>query len=220
MTHTIGTETAGRDSISAVSRTPRHCGRRAKPGRRPPARSTGAELIPTKPSCTRRCNAGSDLLLAFPTIMIRILTMKGQALELISKIHLDWKRRIARALAPYEITPKQIFLLRKLKESATLTPSEVAVLIHGDRPSTTSMLDTLERSGWICRQRDPANGKRVIITMTAAGKEKLASVPERLWRSGKVPSNPESCLEPVEREELTRLLDKMHRWMNANPQER
>lgn len=146
--------------------------------------------------------------------------MKGQALELISRIHLDWKRRIARALAPYEITPKQIFLLRKLKESATLTPSEVAVLIHGDRPSTTSMLDTLERLGWIGRQRDPSNGKRVVISMTDAGMAKLASVPERLWRSGKVPSDPESCLEPVEREELTRLLDKMHRWMNANPQER
>ncbi|WPC67173.1 MarR family transcriptional regulator [Rhodoferax ferrireducens] len=146
--------------------------------------------------------------------------MKGQALELISEIHLDWKRHVARALAPHGITPKQIFLLRKLKQSATLTPSEVAVLIHGDRPSTTSMLDTLERSSWICRQRDPSNGKRVIITLTDAGMEKLASVPERLWRSGKVPSDPESCLERDEREELTRLLQKMHRCMNANPQER
>lgn len=159
-------------------------------------------------------------MLAFLKNMIRILTMKGQTLELISKIHLDWKRRVARALAPHGITPKQIFLLRNLKESEKLTPSEVAVLIHGDRPSTTSMLDTLERSGWICRQRDPANGKRIIITMTDAGMEKVASVPERLWRSGKVPSDPESCLERGEREELTRLLQKMHRWMNANPQER
>jgi MarR family transcriptional regulator, lower aerobic nicotinate degradation pathway regulator len=143
--------------------------------------------------------------------------MNDQPLELISKIHLDWKRRVARALAPHGITPKQIFLLRNLKETGTLAPSEVAVLIHGDRPSTTSMLGTLERAGWICRHRDPSDGKRVMITITEAGTEKLASVPERLWRSGKMPSDPESCLEYDEREELTRLLRKMHRWMTDNP---
>ncbi len=142
--------------------------------------------------------------------IVRILTMTGRALELISTIHLDWKRRVARALAPYGISPQQIFLLRKLKESGGLTPSDVAVLLHGDRPSTTSMLGTLERAGWIQRRRDPANGKRVLVTLREEGLAKLHSVPEEHWRTGRTALDPEACLEPREREELLRLLRKIH----------
>lgn len=73
--------------------------------------------------------------------------MNGHILELISEIHLDWKRQVARDLAPYGIGPKQIFLLRKLKETGGLAPSVIATLLHADRPSVTSMLGTLERAG-------------------------------------------------------------------------
>jgi DNA-binding MarR family transcriptional regulator len=140
--------------------------------------------------------------------------MNGRILELISKIHLDWKRQVARNLAPFDINPKQIFLLRKLREQGSLAPSTIAVLLHADRPSVTSMLNTLEREGWILRAQDPANGKRSVVTLSAAGGKKLASVPENLWRSGRTRFDPEGCLEPEERAELERLLKKLHRWIS------
>ncbi len=136
--------------------------------------------------------------------------MSGQVLELVSRIHLEWKRQVARALAPHGVSPKQIFLLRKLRESGGLGPSEIAVLLHADRPSVTSMLDTLEREGWITRRRDPANRKRVVVELGAAGRAKLASVPERLWRSGKTEVDPEACLTAGEREQLVGLLRRVH----------
>lgn len=142
--------------------------------------------------------------------------MKDRILELVAKIHLDWKRRVARDLAPYGINPKQIFLLRKLQETGGLAPSEIAVLIHGDRPSVTSMLGTLEREGWVMRHRDPANGKRVIVEISAAGRRKLASVPEHLWRTGRTEFDPVACLDSAEQAELTRLLAKLHRWIAEN----
>ena len=37
--------------------------------------------------------------------------------------------------------------------------SDIAVLIHGDRPSATSLIDTLEREGWVLRRRNPENGR-------------------------------------------------------------
>jgi DNA-binding MarR family transcriptional regulator len=145
--------------------------------------------------------------------------MSGRILELVAQIHLDWKRHVARALAPHGISPKQIFLLRKLQETGVLTPSEVAVLLHGDRPSTTSMLDTLERSGWIRRGRDPRNGKRVLITLSGEGLAKLRSVPSSLWRSGHLAADPEGCLDPGEQADLVRLLGKLRDGVRALPGE-
>ena len=153
------------------------------------------------------------LRLALDQISIRILTMNGHILELVSKIHLDWKRQVARSLAPFGVNPKQVFLLRKLKEKGVMVPSEIAILLHADRPSITSMLDTLEREGWIIRSRDPANGKQILVELSAAGREKLASVPEKLWRSGRTSFDPEACLNPEERAELERLLRKLHAWI-------
>jgi len=132
-------------------------------------------------------------------------------------IHLDWKRRVARDLAPYGIGPKQIFLLRKLDQAGGLNPSEIATLLHGDRPSTTSMLATLEREGWITRQRDPGNAKRVIVALSPAGREKLRSVPAELWRTGHTRLDPEASLDPGERVELARLLSKLHQAITDPP---
>ncbi|HNX31780.1 MAG TPA: MarR family transcriptional regulator [Holophaga sp.] len=146
--------------------------------------------------------------------------MNGRILELVSKIHLDWKRRVARDLAPHGIGPKQIFVLRKLAESGGLIPSEIAVLIHGDRPSVTSMLRTLEREGWVTRRRDPVNGRRVKVEISPAGRKKLASVPDNLWRSGRTTLDPEACLDAEEQARLVRLLARVHRAILDSPEGR
>ena len=138
-------------------------------------------------------------------------------MEWIARIHLDWTRRVARDLAPYAISPKQIFLLRKLDQSDGLNPSEIATLLHGDRPSATSMLTTLEREGWITRQRDPSCAKRVRVALSPAGRAKLASVPPEVWRTGRTRLDPEACLAPGERVELARLLAKLHQGLTDPP---
>jgi DNA-binding MarR family transcriptional regulator len=135
-------------------------------------------------------------------------------MDLVSRAHLRWKRRVARDLAPHGINPKQIYLLRKLTESGSMAPSEIAELVFADRPTATSMLGTMERAGWIRRRRDPANGRRVIVEVTAAGRRKLASVPLRLWRTGRTTLDPEAGFSAAELTEAIRLLEKLNVWID------
>jgi DNA-binding MarR family transcriptional regulator len=72
----------------------------------------------------------------------------------------------------------------------------------------------MERAGWVTRRRDPADGKRVIVAITAAGRKKLASVPLRLWRTGRTTFNPAAALSAAERAEAIRLLEKMNAWID------
>jgi DNA-binding MarR family transcriptional regulator len=145
--------------------------------------------------------------------MIRILIMSGKLMELISRAHLSWKRRVARDLAPHGLNPKQIFVLRKLQESGGLAPSQIADLTFADRPTATSMLGTMERAGYVKRRKDPENAKWVIVEITTKGIKKLESVPQDLWRSGKTTFDPEACLTKDERQELIRLLEKVNLWL-------
>jgi DNA-binding MarR family transcriptional regulator len=146
--------------------------------------------------------------------------MPGALLARISEIHLDWKRFVAKNLAPHDITPQQIFVLRKLREAGSLNPSEIAAMLHADRPTTTVMLGTLARRRWIIRHRDRDNARRVIVSLSPAGRRKLASVPDVLWRSGRLPVDPESCFGPTERVQLQGLLDRLHAHVRACAGER
>ena len=131
-------------------------------------------------------------------------------MELVARIHLGWKRQVARDLVPYGVNPKQIYLLRKLREVERMAPSEIAELLYADRPTVTSMLNTMERAGWISRRRDPVSAKQVIVAITSKGSKKLESVPQQLWRTGRIRATPEDCLNAAERAELVRLLEKMN----------
>jgi DNA-binding MarR family transcriptional regulator len=136
-------------------------------------------------------------------------------MELISRAFLEWKRRVARNLVPFGTNPKQMFVLRNLLEAESLSPSEIAELVHADRPTATSLIGTLERAGWVNREKDPSNGKRVRVQITKWGKDFLRSVPESLWRTGKTAFDPEACLTRAERAELIRLLEKLNRWIDS-----
>ena len=141
--------------------------------------------------------------------------MGGRAMELVSRTHLAWKRRVARNLVPFGLSPKHVYVLSKLAADDGLSPSRIAELVYADRPTTTSLLDTLERNGWIARQRNPDNRREVQVRITPAGRRKLASVPEERWRNGKTRFDPEAGLTAKERAELIRLLTKLHAWIET-----
>ncbi len=131
-------------------------------------------------------------------------------MELVSRAHLQWKRRVARDLLPFGIAPKQIYVLRKLAEAGGLAPSAIAELLFADRPTATSFVNTLERAGWVSRRRDPEDGRQVIVEITRQGRKKLGATPEHLWRSGRTEFDPEAALTRAERAELVRLLEKLN----------
>lgn len=136
--------------------------------------------------------------------------MSAHVMDLVSRTHLRFKRRVARDLLPHGLNPKQIFVLRQLAESGGLSPSQVAELVFADRPTATSLLNTLERAGWVRRRPHPEDGRQVVVGITAQGRRKLASVPLHLWRTGETSLDPEAALAPAERKELVRLLEKLN----------
>jgi len=133
----------------------------------------------------------------------------GAVLARVSRLHLDWKRYVQRRLQPYGVTPKQLYVLRQLAERGPLLPSEVARMVHADRPSVSSMCRTMERAGWIATEPSDEDGRRRHIVLRSAGRELLRRVPADRWRSGATPIDPEACLSDAERRQLHALLGRM-----------
>jgi DNA-binding MarR family transcriptional regulator len=134
---------------------------------------------------------------------------RGAILARISRIHLGWKRHVQRGLAPYGVNAKQFHVLRKLAERGSLLPSEVATMLHADRPTVSALLRTMERANWIRIATDPEDRRRRRIVLHRAGRGLLQRIPEGCWRQGHTAVDPEACLTDAERRQLHALLGRM-----------
>lgn len=67
------------------------------------------------------------------------------------------------------ITPEQWFLLFALRDTDGLAQNELADPTLDDRPNITRLVATLEAAGTVRREPDPADGRRRLVHLTAAG---------------------------------------------------
>jgi DNA-binding MarR family transcriptional regulator len=141
----------------------------------------------------------------------------GAILARISRLHLSWKRYVQRRLAPYGVTPKQLYVLRQLDERGHLLPSDVARLTHADRPTVSSMCRTMERAGWIATRPAADDGRKRHLVLRPAGRALLGRIPADRWRSGQTPIDPEACLDAGERRRLHELLGRMCQTLEGDP---
>jgi len=133
----------------------------------------------------------------------------------IATSFLTWKRYLQRRLLPYEITLKQTRLLAVLAKKPHLFPAEVAEMLFCDRPTATVVLKNMERRGWLQRERDPDDGKRVRVKISKAGRKKLTSLP-RSDRSGAGSTfDPLGCFRASEITQFARLLGKLNKHLQV-----
>jgi DNA-binding MarR family transcriptional regulator len=66
-----------------------------------------------------------------------------------------------------------------IKRDGPLTPSELAEIERVKRPSITRTLACLDRQGLIERTPDPADGRSSLVSISAAGRERLALLRRR-----------------------------------------
>ncbi len=131
---------------------------------------------------------------------------------------LVWRRWLARGYGRHGVSLKQFHLLRQLERAEYLYPADIADLLFCDRPTATVVIGNLEKAGWVERARDRENGKRVRISLTDHGREKLEEVradPER-------PENrfdPVACFSAEEKAQLDALLTKLAKHLEALPPE-
>jgi DNA-binding MarR family transcriptional regulator len=84
-------------------------------------------------------------------------------------------RAITRAYAPMlgelGLTYPQFLVMMALWEEEDRTVSALGQRLGLDSGTLTPLLKRLERAGFVARQRDPADERRVRLTLTAAGRD-------------------------------------------------
>jgi DNA-binding MarR family transcriptional regulator len=71
------------------------------------------------------------------------------------------------------LTPTSTAALATIERHGPLTPSEVAEIERVKRPTVTRTLGSLEREGLVERTADPADGRSTLVSVNAAGRERL-----------------------------------------------
>lgn len=127
-------------------------------------------------------------------------------------------RRIIRAVGLYSrellrrrnLTTSQLAALRHLARRGSLSAGEVARGVSVSQATITGVLDRLERRGLVTRTRDPEDRRRVVIELTEAGREVVATSPPPLHerfvlRLAELPE--------TERQEIDRVLRRIVQMM-------
>lgn len=82
-------------------------------------------------------------------------------------------RQEAAGAGEAELTPTAAAALATVERHGPLTPSELAEIERIKRPTGTRTLRHLEEAGLLDRTRDPADGRSTLVSINAAGRERL-----------------------------------------------
>ena len=72
-----------------------------------------------------------------------------------------------------ELTPTAAAALATVERHGPLTPSELAEVERVKRPTATRTLRVLSEAGLVERAPDPEDGRSALVSITAAGRERL-----------------------------------------------
>ena len=135
---------------------------------------------------------------------------KWPIMEAIGMAFLTLKRYRQKEVLPYGITLKQFYVLRQLKRKGSLNPSEIADMLFCDRPTATVVIKNMAKQGWVKRNMDPDDSRRIRITLESAGLAKLEQVSRDRPESKAKSFDPLSCFSSKEKEQFTGLLAKLN----------
>ncbi len=136
---------------------------------------SSAPLIPP-----RHTGPSRELLLSTPFLLKRLgFLIKDRSYE---------------ALAETGLSPQHHAVLSLLDEGARETQGGIADALGYDRSQLVGLLDELEERGLVERRRDPADRRRHLVNLTAAGTEELGrlrAIAKRVEKEFLAPLTPE-----------------------------
>lgn len=103
------------------------------------------------------------------------------------------------------LTPGQVFMLHFIRKIGSCSVSTIAEKMEVAPSAITVMLDRLENNGFVCRKRDQADRRVVIIEITEAGEEKLNYVLEKRKKIL------QHCFTQMEPHQLVSLIQSMEK---------
>ncbi len=95
----------------------------------------------------------------------------AQLLTAYPVLHHALRQRDLRGAGPAgaKVTAHQITLLAQVDQAAGRTMTDLALAMGVAPPTISLSVDRMERLGLVKRERDPADGRRVILRLTDAG---------------------------------------------------
>jgi DNA-binding MarR family transcriptional regulator len=82
-------------------------------------------------------------------------------------------RRLRAAHTAHNLSPRQFHLLGLLHDRGALTQRELGTLMDVDPSILVTLLNPLEADGYLSRERDPADRRRHVVTITRRGEQQL-----------------------------------------------
>lgn len=131
-------------------------------------------------------------------------------MRLITQTSLSWKRYLQKEVLPYGITLKQRYVLNQLEKKGMLYPAEIADMLYCDRPTATIVIKNMEKQGWIKRELDTEDSRRIRVSLEKAGQKKLKQIGDLLPDNKAKVIDPLSCFTNSEKEQLSDLLGKLN----------
>jgi DNA-binding MarR family transcriptional regulator len=103
--------------------------------------------------------------------------------------------------AAKELTPTSASALATVERHGPLTPSELAEIERVKRPTATRTLRVLDEAGLIDRAPDPGDGRSCLVSVNAAGRERLRRLRGRknAYLARRMRALPDEDIETLER---------------------
>lgn len=83
------------------------------------------------------------------------------------------RRRMRELAADDDLTPSQAAVLSRLDKDGAASTSDLAAAERVRPQSMAMTVAALDRYGFVDRRPDPADGRRQLLSLTAAGRERL-----------------------------------------------
>jgi MarR family 2-MHQ and catechol resistance regulon transcriptional repressor len=84
--------------------------------------------------------------------------------------------RLAQRGTLRELTPSQFGVLESLYHLGPMCQGEVSAKILRSTGNMTLVLDNLEKRGWVQRQRDPDDRRKVNVSLTEEGRDVISRI--------------------------------------------
>jgi DNA-binding MarR family transcriptional regulator len=100
-----------------------------------------------------------------------------------------------------DLTPTGVSALATVERHGPLTPSELAEIERVKRPTATRTLSVLDEAGLVERASDPADGRSSLVSINAAGRERLRRLRGRknAYLARRMRELPDADVETLER---------------------
>jgi DNA-binding MarR family transcriptional regulator len=92
---------------------------------------------------------------------------------LLALLGQDAMRRLRAAHDAHNLKPRQFQLLGLLHDHGAMGQRELGQAMATDASILVTLLNPLEADGYLSRERDPADRRRHVVTLTPAGKRQL-----------------------------------------------